>query len=63
MALLSCVGILAVQSGSGHTGLTAGGWMFVAIAWATIISVLVFCYRKVIQKADERKRRVQGAGA
>jgi hypothetical protein len=36
-------------------GLTTGGWIFISIAWATIISVAVFCYRKVLQKAAEKR--------
>jgi hypothetical protein len=37
-------------------GLTAGGWVFISIAWATIISLAVFCYRKVLQKAAEKRQ-------
>ncbi len=39
-------------------GMTAAGWIFMAIAWTTIISVAVFCYRKVLQKAAEKRQRV-----
>jgi hypothetical protein len=38
-------------------GLTTAGWIFFAIAWTVIISVAVFCYRKVLQKASERRQR------
>lgn len=38
-------------------GLTTAGWIFISIAWTTIISVAVFCYRKVLQKAAEKRRR------
>ena len=38
-------------------GLTTGGWIFISIAWATIISVAVFCYRKVLQKAAEKRQQ------
>jgi hypothetical protein len=38
-------------------GMTAAGWIFIAIAWTAIISVAVFCYRKVLQKAEERKQQ------
>lgn len=37
-------------------GLTAAGWFFVALAWTTIVSMAVFCYRKVLSKAEERSR-------
>jgi cell division protein FtsN len=38
-------------------GMTAAGWFFIAIAWTTIISIAVFCYRKVLQKAEKRKQQ------
>lgn len=38
-------------------GLTTAGWIFISIAWTTIISLAVFCYRKVLQKAAEKRRR------
>ena len=38
-------------------GLTAAGWVFISIAWTTIISVAVFCYRKVLQKAEEKRQQ------
>lgn len=37
-------------------GLTAAGWFFVTLAWTTIISTAIFCYRKVLHKSEERKR-------
>jgi hypothetical protein len=36
-------------------GLTTAGWIFVTIAWTTIIGVAVFCYSKVLQKAAARR--------
>jgi len=41
-------------------GLTTAGWTFVTLAWTSILSVLVFCYRKVLRHAEERKRQPQG---
>lgn len=38
-------------------GMTTAGWIFISIAWTTIISLAVFCYRKVLQKAAEKWRR------
>ncbi len=38
-------------------GMTTAGWIFISIAWTTIISLAVFCYRKVLQKAGEKRRR------
>ena len=38
-------------------GMTTQGWIFMGIAWTTIITVAVFCYRKVLQKAIERRRQ------
>lgn len=40
-------------------GMTTAGWIFMSLAWLTIISVAVFCYRKVLQKAAEKRRRAQ----
>jgi hypothetical protein len=37
--------------------LTTGGWIFITIAWTTIISMAVFCYRKILQKAAEKRQR------
>ena len=44
-------------TGKQPTGLTVGGWIFLSVAWTTIIGVAVFCYRKVLQKAVEKRRR------
>ena len=44
-------------SAQNAVGLTTAGWIFLAIAWTTIISLAVFCYRKVLQKASERRQR------
>jgi hypothetical protein len=38
-------------------GMTTAGWIFISIAWTTIISLAVFCYRKVLQKATEKRQR------
>lgn len=38
-------------------GMTTAGWVFIAIAWTAIISIAVFCYRKVLQKAEEQKQQ------
>ncbi|MCI0693079.1 hypothetical protein L0337_13865 [candidate division KSB1 bacterium] len=38
-------------------GMTAAGWIFIAIAWMTIISIAVFCYRKVLQITEERRQK------
>jgi hypothetical protein len=37
--------------------MTTAGWIFMASAWTMIISVAVFCYRKVLQKAAEKRQR------
>lgn len=41
------------------TGLTLGGWIFISIAWTGIISLLIFCYRKILQKAAEKKQQTK----
>ena len=38
-------------------GMTTRGRIFISIAWATIISVAVFCYWKILRKAFERRQR------
>ena len=38
-------------------GMTTGGWIFMSVVWTTVISLAVFCYRKVLQKAEEKRRR------
>jgi hypothetical protein len=47
----------AQASAQNAVGMTTAGWIFIAIAWTTIISIAVFCYRKVLQKASERRQR------
>ncbi len=46
------------QSMSGKpVDMTTAGWIFLSIAWISIISVAVFCYRKVLQKATKQRQR------
>lgn len=57
MLLLHAV-VPAAQSISEQSlGLTTAGWIFISIAWTAIISVAVFCYRKVLQKAAEKRQQ------
>lgn len=45
------------QTGTSQAhGLSTAGWIFISIAWFTIISVAVFCYGKVIRLAEARKK-------
>lgn len=37
-------------------GMTTAGWVFISVAWITIISLAVFCYRQVLQKAAGKRR-------
>jgi hypothetical protein len=30
-------------------GLTTGGWIFLILAWGSIISVTVFCLRRILR--------------
>lgn len=56
--LLLHVLVSTTQSASQPSlGMTTAGWIFMAFAWTTIISVAVFCYRKVLQKAAEKRRQ------
>lgn len=43
----------------GVTGLTLGGWIFISIAWTGVLSLLIFCYRRIWQKAAERKQQAR----
>jgi hypothetical protein len=47
----------AQASAQNAVGMTTAGWIFISIAWITIISLAVFCYRKVLQTASERRQR------
>lgn len=57
MLLLHAVLPLTQSLSEQPIGLSAAGWTFIAIAWITIISLVVFCYRKVLQKAAEKRQR------
>lgn len=34
------------------TGLTAGGWLFLVLAWGVIIGVTVYCFSRLFQAQD-----------
>ncbi len=57
MFLIAAIAPGAQASAQNAVGITAAGWIFLAIAWTAIISVAIFCYRKVLQKASERRQR------
>jgi hypothetical protein len=57
MFLITATVLSAQTSAQNAVGMTAAGWIFISIAWITIISIAVFCYRKVLQKASERRQR------
>lgn len=57
MLLLHEVAQTAQSLSDKPVGMTTAGWIFMAMAWTTILSVAVFCYRKVLQKAAEKRRR------
>ncbi len=40
-------------------GLTTAGWIFISIVWTIIISLLIFCYHKIFQKAAEKKQQAK----
>ncbi len=57
MAFLSSVALVIDQTaGAQAQGLSTAGWIFVSTAWICIISVAVFCYRKVIMKSEQKRR-------
>jgi len=44
---------------NGGTGLTLAGWIFISIAWTSVLGLLIFCYRKILQKAAEKKQQAK----
>ncbi len=38
------------------TGLTAGGWLFLVLAWGVIFGVTVFCFHRLFQTQDRPPR-------
>ena len=34
------------------TGLTAGGWLFLVLAWGVIVGVTVYCFYRLFQTQD-----------
>jgi hypothetical protein len=57
MFLITATAQSVQASAQNAVGMTTAGWIFMAIAWITIISIAVFCYRKILQKASERRQR------
>lgn len=52
---------LMEQTGSASAhGLTTAGWIFISLAWITIISVAAFCYSRVIRIAEANRRAEAG---
>ncbi len=56
MLLSSASFILTQTNPAAVHGLNTAGWIFISLAWISIISVAVFCYSKVIRIAEQRKR-------
>ena len=54
--LLSAAAGIDQGAGVQAQGLTTAGWIFVSTAWVCIISIAVFCYRKVILKSEHKRR-------
>ncbi|MCG3119107.1 MAG: hypothetical protein ALAOOOJD_01438 [bacterium] len=55
--MIAIIQVAAQTVSNPALGMTTAGWIFMSLAWLTIISVAVFCYRKVLQKAAEKQRR------
>ena len=36
-------------------GMKTGGWIFISLAWTVITSLVVFCYRKILKIAEQRR--------
>lgn len=38
------------------SGLTAGGWLFLALAWGLIIGMTIFCFYRLFATQDKPPR-------
>jgi hypothetical protein len=43
------IGILAFIQRAAEVEMTTGGWVFMIGAWTAIISLLIFCFSKVLR--------------
>lgn len=46
--------------------MNAAGWLFLAVAWISIIALVTFCFRKVFSEPDstfEHPERTEGPGS
>jgi len=39
-------------------GMTFGGWIFMALAWGFILSLVVFCFSKVLRTHSSNKNNL-----
>ena len=47
-------------------GMTTAGWIFLALAWTLITSLVVFCFRKIFTISDttyEHPEKTEGPGS
>lgn len=36
--------------------MTTGGWIFLILSWGVILSLLVYCYMRIVLDKDNRKK-------
>lgn len=56
MLLLGAISNLTLANLTTDLGLNLGGWIFISLAWISIISIAIFCFSKVIGLAEAKKR-------
>jgi len=45
---IALIGILALVQRAAEVKMTTGGWVFMIGAWTAIISLVIFCFSKVL---------------
>jgi hypothetical protein len=46
---ITLIGILALVQRAAEVEMTTGGWVFMIGAWTAIISLVIFCFSKVLR--------------
>ena len=50
---IALIGILALVQRAAEVKMTTGGWVFMIGAWTAIISLVIFCFSKVLRKRKQ----------
>jgi hypothetical protein len=46
---ITLIGLLALIQRAAEVKMTTGGWVFMIGAWTAIISLVIFCFSKVLR--------------